>query len=553
MSDPAVEAMEAGAGLPVLEPLDRLLERRSLEDPDAGEAEAARELLDAVDAWLDRLEDRIDERLDGAHRGPLADAIPRRRDRRLALAREDVEALRARLDDGRVPWDAVVDLLEDLHGLRDEAAHLARAAGHLAEVAQLVEDVPDDEAGQAALDELGQREARAAAREDPQAWARAARDLEERALDAVRVDPTTSGHRDPTDGHDEPTPDPTPEEPAPTDAEPTPDLDPEPEPEPAEASIDRPDPSPSPQGNGADREADEGGTVLVRDPARRNGSTPEPATRDHEDEATEPWEAPRAPETRRQSVEGDPAGPGVLEDWEAAELDDELRHAPFWAPIARGEVVPREGTAEQALERAAAVEVDLVEVELPRALAVPTGSNPAAVRRRIAQRAAEVTRREPERPAREAFLDYVRGKLPSRYRETGWGLALVASIAHAVCTDDAWREAGPGYEGTLERMVEAELERTPAVDLAELADGLVGSSSSGREAVHEAAKRLAEEHDDVRLHEDGVVVRALAAREDPDALYELKESLARRLGEDRAEALVTALVTTDDDPSEDTT
>lgn len=533
MSDPVVEAMEAGAGLPVLKPLDRLLEQRSLDTEAPAEVESVESLLDAVDEWLDAVEARVHERLDDAHEGPLGARIPRRLDERWTPVRGEVDAIRGRLDD-EVPWPAIVSLLEELQGLREEATHLQRAAGHLSELARLLEDVPDDGEGRQALDELAEQEARAVSREDAEAWARAARELEEAALDAVRLH----------------TP---PEEPA----------NPEPEPDagpagatngangvgqapdgPADETVDEPN----------DGSGDETGELFAASgpgalslkprqrPATPNGSNGSNGALDLESATTEPEVEANTPASPGPTAER-PAGPEVLEGWASAG-DGELRHSPFWAPIREGLIVASEEDEQALIETAAEVEVDLVDLELPRILATATGGGPEAVRERIAERAAEITRRDPERQAREAFLDYLVGKLPQRYRETAWGRALVASIAHAVCTEEAWTAAGPGYEDTLARMVHAELERTPAVDVAALAESLVGTSTKAREAVEAAARRVADEDPRVRHREDGMLVRALAEHEDPDALYDLKQRLARRLGDERAQALVTALIET---------
>lgn len=529
MSDPVVAAMEAGAGLPVLKPLDRLLEQRSLDDDAPAEVDSVRRLLDAVDEWLDAVEARVHDRLEGAHDGPLRARIPDRLDERWTPTREEVDAIRDRLDD-EVPWPAIVDLLDDLQDLREEATHLQRAAGHLSELARLVEDVPDDGEGRKALDALAEREARAASREDASAWAEAAKELEEAALDAVRL------HTPPRE--DDPSPEPTAEPASNGAGEPDgeaddPSEDPD-EPGPRDAA-DEPDDAPV----GAVQTSGQGVTSLQRTrqtPTEPNGSN---GRLDLETPSTLEPEEPPSPEPAPEH----PAGTEVLDRWTTL-ADGEMRHAPFWAPIQQGSIVPAGADREALLGKAAEVEVDLVDLELPRVLATTTGGGPAAVRERIAERAAEITRRDPQRGAREAFLDYLVGKLPQRYRETTWGRALVRSIAHAVCTDEAWTASGPDYADTLARMVHAELDRTPAVDVAALAESLVGTSTNAREAVEAAARRVADEDDRVRHREDGVLVRALAEHEDPDALYDLKQSLARRLGDERAQALVTALIET---------
>ncbi len=493
--DPVVKAMEAGAGLPVLEPLDRLLEERSLNPDDAPEEQATiASLLDAVDAWLDGTQQRLTHRLERCHQGPLKDTIRRHLAQRWDHAHEATRSLREACNDHEsAPWARVIQLLDDLQRLREDAAHLNAATAHLLEIAHLLEDVPDDEDGTHALDHLNQLEAQAATETTPEAWARRARRLEQQALDAIRLQTPT-----PPQTTEPPQPSPTTRtsEPAPDNASP----------QQEDAQTPR---SPAPQNDAP--------LILLDDPPHDRPST---------------------------AQDGPPAGPSVLEHYEAHTGPGDLRHGPFWAPLARDELPHAPCEADAALEKAREHEVDLVDIDLAGILAIPTGPTPQDLRERIAQRAEAITRQDPTRPAREAFLDHVHGKLPHRYRETPWGQTLLASIAHAITTEDAWEASGPDYEETLERMLAAELDRTPAVDLAELARSLVGESPHAHKTLHEAAQDLARADDDVTYHEDGILVKAHAAREDPDALYELRHSLENRLDPDRAQRLIETLITT---------
>lgn len=524
MTDPVVEAMEAGAGLPVLGPLDRLLEQRSLSDeqPDA-EADIAVELMAAVDTWLDNLESRVTDRLANSDDGPLKAAIADRLIDQLNPPRDRVAQLQRRIETETVPWEAVIELLDDLQDLREETQDLQRAAGHLAELARLVEDIPDDEDGHAALDELAALEAQAAAQPNPPTWARTAKELEKRALAAVRLKRTAP----PAASTEDPPSPPEPSE-AMTPARPQPEL--------SLVAGDGAVVPTSPDETAAASNGSHG--------ANGHSSNGHAASTVHQRPRVDPASAPQRPNTSSRTGHDEPAGRAVLAEWDRVPMSGSFRHGPLWAPIKEGDVVPAEGATEELLERAADVEVDLVDLELPRVLAVPTGGGAQAVRERIADRAEAITCRRPQQPAREAFLDYLVGKLPRRYRETSWGLALVESIAYALCTDDPWSEEGPDYQATVRRMVAAELERTPAVDLDELAGSLVGAGPKAEDIVQEAAEALAGEDPRITFHEEGILVRALAAREDPDALYDLKESLKRRLDDERAEELVAALITT---------
>lgn len=537
--------MEAGAGLPVLGPLDTLLEQRALSEEEApSEDRTVRQLLDVVDDFLDGLETRLDERLTACSEGPLKTALSQHADGRLATPRQRVDELRDRVMEGHPAWEDVIDLLEDLQALREEIQHVARAAGHLAEVARLTDDIPDDEDGHAALDDLAVLEAQAAAHADPETWADKAKALERRALQAVRLD-TARPERARTDPLDQ-----TPTRTGPAPARPE-----------AEIALNAGDVAHTPAPAGASAEANGANGHIATNGANGHAHPvervdPAPTNRDpspgYEPRLEQSGQTPRArgeadprrPHRTARTGHDAPAGRDVLTEWERVPTDASLRHGPFWAPIAEGEVVPAEGTPDELIDAARETEVDLVDLELPRVLAVPTGGGPEAVRRRIADRAEEISRNEPERPAREALLDYLIGKLPKRYRETTTGLTLVESIAHAVTTDDAWTTAGPDYASTVRSMIAAELERTPAVDLDELATSLVGASPDARETIAEQAAILADDDPRITFHDEGILVRALAAREDPDALYDLKESLKRRLDPDRADELVATLITT---------
>lgn len=545
---PVVAAMEAGAGLPVVAPMDRLLEQRSLEGETAmSEPETIERVLENVQAWLTGLEARTRERLARADEGPLKAELDRYLTEVLTDPQERTEALQAQVQDGATPWQALTEHLEELHGVREDVTALQRAGAHLEELARLVEDIPEDEDGRRALDELARREAEAAAGGDPAAWAQAARELEANALAAVRPEPVDPAPVDPV----EPS-----EPPDRTREAGTPDANAEDRTEP-EITLDRghdasganPPEAPLTNGhptNGAnDPEASpipkNGSRSLEAPSTGRNGHHPARARRVLlPTDGTEPKRPERSARTGAKA----PAGPEVLADWEEADAGPELRHGPFWAPILEGELVPADATVDEVLETAKEVEIDLVDLELPRVLAIPTGPDPAEQRHRIAERAKAITREDPTRPAREAFLDHLVGKLPKRYRETSMGLTLAEAIAHAVTTDDAWRDGGPDRQATIERMVEHELDRTPAIDLTELAGTLLGPGPEARERVRRAAQAIASEDPDVTFHEEGILVRALAAREDPDALYDLKQSLKRRLTADRAQELVETLVTT---------
>lgn len=552
MSDPVIEAMRAGAGLPVLSPLDRHLETRALDDMEPADAsDVVDDVLDAIDDWLDQLEDRTRTKLDACDEGPLVVRMRGHVDETLETARARVDEMPA-TDDAR--WEALIGLLDDLHEVRDDLQAVQRVCGHLTELSRLVGDVPDDPAGRRALDELSAREAEAAARDDPPAWLDAGRDLERRALQAIRLDQPDRQDADPLvpfeesePESDEPTSAP-PEQPGPllddaalaaADALPRVTLEGASNGHDPSVSTDEPDPEaeePSSKPPAAAPGASQNGTKEPPDPydgeaTRSNGAKHRNGT-------------PQPPTSTARTGYDDAAGAEVLSTWEGSHDDGTFRHGPLWAPIRKGEVVPGKGTKDQLLEHARAVEIDLVDLELPRVLAIRTSSDAAEVRARIAERAEAITRREPTRPAREAFLDYITGKLPKRYRQTSAGLALVESIAHALCTDDPWMAAGPDYHDTVREMIDAELRRTPALDVNELAGSLVGSSADARSIVQQAASELAADDPDVTFHEDGVLVRPTAAREDPDSLYDLRESLRRRLPKERAQELVETLITT---------
>lgn len=556
MSDPVIEAMRAGAGLPVLTPLDRHLEARALDDVETADAsDIVDDVLEAIDGWLDQLEDRTRTKLDACDEGPLVVRMRGHVDETLETARARVDEMPATAGEAR--WEALIGLLGDLHEVRDDLHAVQRVCGHLTELSRLVGDVPDDAAGRRALDELSAREAEAAARDDPTAWLETGRDLERRALQAIRLDqpdrqdvPSLVAFEAPEPTSDEPTITP-PEEPDPllddaalsaADALPRVTL---------EAASNGHEPSSS------NEEPDSKAQEPSREPPTTTPRASEHRTNGTWDahEAEEPGTSrsngaqhhngtPQPPTSQARTGYDDPAGAQVLSTWESDRDDGTFRHGPLWAPIRKGEVVPGEGTKDELLEHARDVEIDLVDLELPRVLAIRTSSDAAKVRARIAERAEQITRREPTRPAREAFLDYITGKLPKRYRQTSAGLALVESIAHALCTDDPWTTAGPDYHDTVREMIDAELRRTPALDVAELAGSLVGPSADARSTVQQAASELAADDPDVTFHEDGVLVRPTAAREDPDSLYDLRESLKRRLPEERAQELVETLITT---------
>lgn len=443
MSGSVAQAMKAGAGLPVLSPLDRYLETRALDkDQTPPEDAVIHQVLDATEAWLDSVEGRARDRLDACDEGALVARLRRFTDDRLQAAIQRIDDVRTANRDPPAPWDALVQLLIDLHGVRQDLHDVQRAAAHLAELARLATDIPDDEDGRAALDDLAALEAEAAAREDPTAWAQTAADLERRALDAIRLDRASTPS--------EPTPAPDPEL-APAE-DPRRELGPEPrtDPDPPEDENRGPtvgfDAGSPANGNGRGN----GHRIVDASPYDQTNAAAPPhrsprlAPQGENGQATHrPKADPQAPTTASRTGLAEAAGPDVLAEWEGIETPSDLRHAPLWAPILEGDVVPGEGTVEDLIDHVRRVEVDLVDLELPRVLAIATGADPEVVRHRIAERAAEITRRQPERPAREAFLDYVTGKLPRRYRATSEGLALVASIAHALCTDDPGPTAVP--------------------------------------------------------------------------------------------------------------
>lgn len=553
MSDPVIEAMRAGAGLPVLSPLDRHLETRALDDVETADtSDVLDDVLDAIDDWLDQLEDRTRTKLDTCDEGPLVVRMRSHVDETIQRVRARVDEMPATADDTR--WEALIGLLGDLHDVRDDLQAVQRVCGHLTELSRLVGDVPDDPAGRRALDELSAREAEAAARDDPAAWLDAGRDLERRALQAIRLDQPDRQDAEPLVAFEEP--EPAPDEPKDTPPE-------EPDPLLDDAALGAADALPRATFEGASNGHDPSVSNEEPDPEAEAPPSEPPATAPrasqngtkeplgtYDGEATPSNGAklrngtPQPPTSTARTGYDDAAGAEVLSTWEGSHDDGTFRHAPLWAPIRKGEVVPGEGTKQELLEHARQVEIDLVDLELPRVLAIRTSSDAAEVRARIAERAEAITRREPTRPAREAFLDYITGKLPKRYRQTSAGLALVESIAHALCTDDPWTTAGPDFHDTVREMIDAELHRTPALDVNELAGSLVGPSADARSIVQQAASELAADDPDVTFHEDGVLVRPTAAREDPDSLYDLRESLRRRLPEERAQELVETLITT---------
>ncbi|MDX1611295.1 MAG: hypothetical protein R3185_02925, partial [Candidatus Thermoplasmatota archaeon] len=183
--------------------------------------------------------------------------------------------------------------------------------------------------------------------------------------------------------------------------------------------------------------------------------------------------------------------------------------------------------------------------------AIPTGSTPSQLHEALAQRAEAITRRDPKQAARAVFLDHVTGKLPIRYRETPEGLALITSIAHVLTRDEPWEASDHDYGEIVHNMVARELSRTPAVDLADLATSLIGSHDQALDIVAEAAEKIAAEDPEVRLYSDGIMVRALAQREDPDQLYKLRGALEARLGRERAGELIRALITAKGDENHD--
>lgn len=525
-SDHLVSAMRSGAGLPVLSILDRFLEARAEGKVDATmEAETLSKVLDQVDAWLGAVAAKLDERLDEADEGPLKTTMADHGHRLIAQRRHALAAIRARREEGEgdeAAWAMLEAEFLRLHTLRQELGQINRAATHLREVARIITDVPRDKRGQAALDEFAGLEALAASHHTPADWVKAARELERTLLRAVRLEA------------------------------------------PVEFATD------APAGNGAGKPNGANGHAKVELPAsvpKRNGSSahaparPSATLPPHQrsfvygERLVQPPQRPLPRRGQHAPTREAPSGPEVLRSWTSrlAELADRgdvpegLRHAPFWAPIAAGLVAAPRGDVRELLTLAAEVEIDLIEIELPRISAIATGGTPEALRERIAERAREITLNDPKRPARETLLDYIVGKLPVRYRESAEGLALVESVAHALATNEPWETSEHDYAEIVRAMVAAELDRSPAVDIQELATSLIGGRHEALEIVEEAALELAADDPGITIYPDGIMVRALAQREDPDKLYKLRQALESRLGTERAAQLIRALITAGED------
>ncbi len=549
--DALVSAMTSGAGLPVLSILDEYLTARSDGRADeALEAHTLEHVLDEVDAWIEQATERIQTRLAGCDAGPLVARMDDHLTRVTSARRQALDDILAKADRGsrQAAWAQLEAEFLRLHTLRDELAQLHRAARRLQEVAELIVDIPQDDEGQAALDTLAEKEALAATHPTPSDWAKAAKELEGHCLEHVRFETPEAA--------DEPAPDTATE----TDqGEAKDDLeDLEITWLPGQATSNGHDGQNGHNGHdgrsshhgnngnngqngGAHTTLQEarGRTVEAGQPSKPQGASPlQRFMRQRSDTPTGQGEAV--------------AGRDVLQAWrkrfpeaDRRTLNDRMRHGPLWAPIADGTVPAPSGSKEELLELAQEVEIDLVDIELPRILALPTGRRPEDLHASLADRAEAITRKDPKRVAREAYLDYVVGKLPKRYRATADGLALIESISHALCKDEPWEASDHDFGTIVANMVERELARTPAIDIQELATSLIGDRPEALEIVAEAAERLAEQDDDVSLHPDGIIVRALAEREDPDKLYKLRASLEARLGKARASQLIRTLVTTE--------
>lgn len=562
--DAVVSAMTSGAGLPVLSILDEYLTARSDGRADeALEAHTLEHVLDEADAWIEQATERIQSRLVRCDAGPLAARMDEYLTQATSTRRQALDDILAKADRGsrEAAWAQLEAEFLRLHTLRDELAQLHKAARRLHEVAELVVDIPQDDEGQQALDLLAEKEALAATHPTPSDWAKAAKDLEEHCLEHVRFE--------------------------------LPEADPQPPAEQAvQGSQDDPDEDlgdleiewlpDQPQANGGDGTPGSNGHATANGHHTANGQRPDeptPAANGINGNGHHPAKAQETPARAEPSRPTEPrgssplqrfmsqrsetrtagdsemvAGREVLKAWrkrfseaDRRTLDDELRHGPLWAPIADGTVPAPSGSKEELLELAQEVEIDLVDIELPRILALPTGRRPAELHASLADRAEAITRKDPKRNAREAYLDYVVGKLPKRYRATAEGLALIESISHVLCKDEPWEASDHDFGTIVTNMVERELARTPAIDLQELATSLIGDRPEALEIVADAAERLAGQDDDVSLHPDGIIVRALAEREDPDKLYKLRASLEARLGKARASQLIRTLVTTEGD------
>ncbi len=560
--DALVSAMTSGAGLPVLSVLDEYLTARSDgRADDAFEAHTLENVLDEVDAWIEQATERIGARLARCDAGPLVARMDDYLTQATTTRRQALDDILAKADQGsrEAAWAQLEAEFLRLHTLRGELAQLHKAARRLHEVAELVVDIPEDDQGQAALDELAEKEALAATHPTPSDWAQAAKELEEHCLEHVRFEtPDPAGAKDapaPQSSQTEPgagtkdleiewLPDQQPaQEPAATNGHPT-----------TQARDGRPENNGHTRSKGpAQADGADGGLAIHEE---TTSTPPKAHAKPDRPKGASPLQRfmSQRPDTR-STPQGDAvAGRDVLKAWrqrfseaDRRTLGDELRHGPLWAPIADGTVPAPSGSKEELLELAKEVEIDLVDIELPRILALATGRRPDELHTALADRAEAITRKDPKRNAREAYLDHVVGKLPRRYRATADGLALIESISHVLCKDEPWEASDHDFGTIVRNMVEKELARTPAIDIQELATSLIGHRPEALEIVAEAAERLAGQDDDVSLHPDGIIVRALAEREDPDKLYKLRASLEARLGKARASQLIRTLVTTEGD------
>ncbi|MDX1611202.1 MAG: hypothetical protein R3185_02450, partial [Candidatus Thermoplasmatota archaeon] len=182
--------MRAGAGLPVLSTIDEYLRARATgRAHDGMEAEVLGELLDELTTWLDQTHSRLLERLSLADPGPLRATLEAYTEDLVEGHLSDLDEVRmfAGTGDTQTAWTHLAHAFTQLQTFRERVHEITQAARHLRAVANLVEDIPQDEAGLAALDQLASQEALAATEPTPEAWAQAACAMEAHCLDHIRL------------------------------------------------------------------------------------------------------------------------------------------------------------------------------------------------------------------------------------------------------------------------------------------------------------------------------------------------------------------------------
>ncbi len=285
----------------------------------------------------------------------------------------------------------------------------------------------------------------------------------------------------------------------------------------------------------------------LRQLARTELDQPQPPKERPKPRSTPPTPKPQQPPPPPDpdDDETDPAGLNRLEHSRnkattafTEEQANTLRHATLWAPIATEH--PTLHDPQALLEHAHDNEIDLVDIELPRILAIPPHKSPKRLHRQLADQAHTITKRSPEQSARETFLDYVTGKLPQRYRENRLGRGLVQSIAITLTQDEPWTPTPDERTVTIQHILQRELEQNPVVNLHDLTQRLLGSDNP--EIVNEAAKRLTSQHDHIHKTPDGTLIALTFDRNSPDALYATRRRLAAHVGQKKANELIETYV-----------